>query len=182
MLEPLTNAFLITMLMALLAVAVAQDVRARRIANRLVVVGLVAGLVGHTSLSGAAGFGIGSAGACVGLLCLLPFYIQGGMGAGDVKLMAMCGAFLGPVHVIVAAVASLLVGGVLGVGWFFFWQFSAGQDNATDETRVDSDTLRANQAVAAAPPIPYALAIVAGVLIALMAASDVSLALAKGFS
>lgn len=166
MLEPLTNAFLITMLTALLAVAVAQDVRARRIANRLVVVGLVAGLVGHTSLSGAAGFGIGSAGACVGLLCLLPFYIQGGMGAGDVKLMAMCGAFLGPVHVVVAALASLIVGGALGVGWFFFWQFSAEQDNPAT----------------AAPPIPYALAIVAGVLIALMAAPNVSLALAKGFS
>lgn len=182
MLEPLTNSFLITALMAVLAIAVASDVRERRIANRLVVIGLVAGLVGHTWLSGAAGFGIGSAGACVGLLCLLPFYISGGMGAGDVKLMAMCGAFLGPVHVIVAAVASLLVGGLLGVGWFFFWQFSAGEDNATDATRVDSDTLRATRAAAAAPPIPYALAIVAGVFIALMAAPEVSLALAKGLS
>ena len=78
--------------------------------------------------------------------------------------MAMCGAFLGPVYVVVAAVASLIIGGALGIGWFFFWQFSAGQENP--ETTV--------------PSIPYALAIVAGVLIALVAAPNVGPALAQG--
>ena len=164
MLEPLTNSFLIAFLMALLAIAVTTDVRERRITNRLVVVGLVAGLVGQTWLPGAAGLMIGSAGACVGLLCLLPFYISGGMGAGDVKLMAMCGAFLGPVHVVVAAVASLIIGGALGVGWVFFWLSSASED----------------ELATAVPPIPYALAIAAGALIALMAAPEVGLVLAKG--
>lgn len=164
MLEPLTNSFLITILVVLLLIVVASDLLTHRIANRHVVFGLLAALIGQTWMSGATGFAIGFAGACVGLLCLLPFYISGGMGAGDVKLMAMCGAFLGPVHVVVASAASLIIGGALGVGWFFYWQFSAGEDNPQ----------------ATLPPIPYALAIGAGVLISIVAAPIVGPTLAKG--
>jgi prepilin peptidase CpaA len=55
------------------------------------------------------------AGAGVGLATLLPLYAIGGMGAGDVKLMAGLGAWMGPSLTLGAFVASALAGGVLGL-------------------------------------------------------------------
>jgi len=54
-------------------------------------------------------------GTIVGLVLLLPAYAIGGMGAGDVKLMAMVGAFLGPVSALGAVLTTLVVGGVLAL-------------------------------------------------------------------
>jgi prepilin peptidase CpaA len=55
------------------------------------------------------------AGTGVGLLALLPLYAIGGMGAGDVKLMAGVGAWMGPSLTLGAFVASALVGGLFGL-------------------------------------------------------------------
>lgn len=166
MLDPLTNQSLIVSLLALLAIAVLTDLRDRQIPNLVVVIGLFLGLVGHSWSSGISGFAMGASGACVGLLCLLPFYISGGMGAGDVKLMAMCGAFLGPIHIVVASAASLFVGGLVGIAWAF-WQFSNAGDSQPDS---------GNSA------IPFALAIGVGTFISLQAAPTISIVLEKGMS
>ena len=178
MLEPLTNQYLMAPLLALLTVAVITDTHDRLIPNLLVVIGLVIGIAGHTWLSGVAGFVTATIGACVGLLCLLPFYISGGMGAGDVKLMAVCGAFLGPVHVVVAAVATLLVGGVLGVVWLFRRLISTEPFTSTepDYPQGDADTVAAN------PSIPYAVAIAAGAVVSLKVAPAILLTLGRGIT
>lgn len=55
------------------------------------------------------------AGAAVGLLSLLPLYAIGGMGAGDVKLMAGVGAWLGPVGTGWAFVSTAMAGGLIGL-------------------------------------------------------------------
>jgi prepilin peptidase CpaA len=176
----LSNQVLITVMLALLAIALLSDVRERRIPNQLVVSGLLLGLAGHAWLAGFGGLMFAVSGSLVGLLCLLPFHISGGLGAGDVKLMAMCGAFLGPLQVGMASIASLLVGGVIGVVWAF-WQFSAGdEDCVEDEGR--SSLQAVGQPVALSSAIPYALAIVAGVLIALKAAPILLLTLTGGIS
>jgi prepilin peptidase CpaA len=146
----------------------------------LVVTGLLLGLAGHAWFAGIGGLTIAASGALVGLLCLLPFYISGGMGAGDVKLMAMCGAFLGPLYVAVAAVASLTVGGVLGIAWSF-WHFRT-DDHFEDETHSISVAASAGSQAAAPAAIPYALAIAAGVLISLKAAPIALHALKGGIS
>lgn len=172
MLEPLTNQYLMALLLASLTVAVITDMHHRLIPNLLVVIGLVIGIAGHTWLSGVAGFVTATIGACVGLLCLLPFYISGGMGAGDVKLMAVCGAFLGPVHVVVAAVATLLVGGVLGVVWLFRRPTSTEPDYPQGEANT----------VAVNPTIPYAVAIAAGAVVSLKVAPAIFLALGRGIT
>ena len=56
---------------------------------------VLSGLVFSTCVGGFDGLLAGLTGMCCGLLCLLPLYAVGGMGAGDVKLMAGIGAWLG---------------------------------------------------------------------------------------
>jgi prepilin peptidase CpaA len=55
------------------------------------------------------------AGAVVGLMTLLPLYAIGGMGAGDVKLMAGVGAWIGPSLTMGAFLSSVMVGGLMGL-------------------------------------------------------------------
>ena len=168
MFDPVSNQSLIMIMLALLAIALLSDMRERRIPNQLVIIGLLVGLAGHTWLAGFSGFTFAALGAFVGLLCLLPFYMSGGLGAGDVKLMAMCGAFLGPLQVAVTSVASLLVGGVIGV-LLATWQFSADdEDYVNDDSRSASIPAVGQQTIPAAS-IPYAAAIFAGVLVAIKA-------------
>ena len=55
-------------------------------------------------------------GLALGLALLMPLHMIGGMGAGDVKLLAGVGAWMGPAIVLGSFVVSALVGGVLAVG------------------------------------------------------------------
>lgn len=110
----------------LLALAVWHDVRSHRIPNPLVVSGILLGVAlngllpllaalppGHL---GSLGWGSSLLGVAAGLAVLLPMYLLRALGAGDVKLMAMVGAFVGPEAVLGAAVATLVAGGVLALG------------------------------------------------------------------
>lgn len=112
-------------LAGLLVAAVWHDLRTRRIPNRLVLGGAAAGLAFQALLTPGAGlfsspFGglgllDGLAGLGLGLALLLPMYMLGAMGAGDVKLMAMSGAFLGPHQILGAVLLTLIAGGVLAL-------------------------------------------------------------------
>ena len=51
----------------------------------------------------------------IGFGVFLPMYAAGGMAAGDVKLMAMAGAFLTPHDALWAAFFSLIAGGACGL-------------------------------------------------------------------
>src|SRR3954452_24321367 len=55
------------------------------------------------------------AGTGVGLVCLLPLYAIGGMGAGDVKLMAGVGAWMGPWVTLGAFLWSATVGAAMAL-------------------------------------------------------------------
>jgi prepilin peptidase CpaA len=55
-------------------------------------------------------------GTAVGLAVLLPAYAVGGMGAGDVKLMAGVGAWMWGSVTLAAFAVSALVGGVIAIG------------------------------------------------------------------
>ena len=56
-----------------------------------------------------------AAGWFVGALLFFPFFALGGMGAGDVKLMAALGAWLGPAESVWLALFASIAGGVFGV-------------------------------------------------------------------
>jgi prepilin peptidase CpaA len=108
----------IGLLLSLLVVAAWHDIRSRRIPNALVFPGAVAGVLSNTLLPQEMG-GIGVfdslAGLGLGLVLLLPLYLLRAMGAGDVKLMAMTGAFLGANGVAGAFMYVLLAGGLLAL-------------------------------------------------------------------
>lgn len=109
----------------LLAGAVWQDVRSRRIPNQLVLVGLVLAFALQLVLPAGDGLFVapfGSigllwslAGFGTGLALLLPMYALRALGAGDVKLMAMVGAFVGAWPVAGITLLTLLAGGVLAL-------------------------------------------------------------------
>lgn len=99
-----------------------NDCRSFRIPNRLVAFGIGAGIVVNMLAPVIAGLPGGALGAWraaqgmgVGLAALLPFYCIRVLGAGDVKLMAMIGAFLGPGAVTIIIFMSFLVGGLLSL-------------------------------------------------------------------
>jgi prepilin peptidase CpaA len=113
-------------LVVLLGSAMVCDTRSHRIPNRLVLCGLAAAIVlnavappgdGYFAAVGAGSPGLLSTilGAATGLAVLAPLYLLRAMGAGDVKLMAMTGAFLGPTGAAEAAVLTLALGGVLSL-------------------------------------------------------------------
>jgi len=97
-------------LLTMLAVAIYFDIRTERIPNWLVAAGTVVALTFHAVNSGALGLLTSVGGLSIAMFILLPFYIGGVMGAGDVKLMAAVGAFTG------VQMALLAVGFALGVG------------------------------------------------------------------
>lgn len=105
-------------LMALLLIAAVIDVRTSRIPNWLVFGGALYGLI-YNAVSPMYARDIGVlfalGGMAVGLAALLPAYLFRVMGAGDVKLMTMVGAFLGASATVGAVLATLIAGGVLAI-------------------------------------------------------------------
>lgn len=82
---------------------------------------LILGGWGYSLASqGFEGLGWSLLGTAVGLLLLLPAYAIGGMGAGDVKLLAGVGAWVYATHTFYAFCVSAIVGAVLAVGMVLY--------------------------------------------------------------
>lgn len=103
----------------LLSIAVATDIRANMIPNPLILAGAAVGFLLHGWAAGASGVLAATYGLLVGLVILLPGYLMGFTGAGDAKLMAAVGTFLGPVGVLQAALISIFIGGIIALGFAF---------------------------------------------------------------
>ena len=108
------------------AAATFDDLRRRAIANWINLAGLAAGLIYHAAVGGLAGLGWAAAGAAVGFAVFLIFYCLGGMGAGDLKLMAAFGALLGPSGILVAALLAAPLGALMAAGCLIWrWRLRA---------------------------------------------------------
>lgn len=107
--------FSLATVLLLLAIAVVCDVKSHRIPNWLVFSGALVGLAYHALSS----YGIGAMasvqGLAVGLAAFMPLYLIRAMGAGDVKLMAMVGAYLGPASAFGAVLTVFIAGGILAL-------------------------------------------------------------------
>lgn len=165
------------LLFALLGAAVWHDVRARRIPNAVVFPGMLIAFALHALLPAGQGlFGpqVGSLGLLqslggfgLGLALLLPMYALRLMGAGDVKLLAMVGAFVGAGQILALGLATLLAGGVLALV-FAASQRSLGRlvTNAYHMAMNTAFSALAGTIAAPVPPaqaasgrLPYAIAI-----------------------
>jgi prepilin peptidase CpaA len=101
--------------LALAIVAVAFDVRTRRIPNLLtfgsaILALLVAMVSGGLTATMTAVFAW-----MLGVALFLPVFALGGMGAGDVKLLAALAAWLGPVDAVYMTIFTAMAGGVIGL-------------------------------------------------------------------
>ncbi|MDB5808455.1 MAG: Type prepilin peptidase TadV/CpaA [Betaproteobacteria bacterium] len=109
-------------LLALLLLAAVYDCRSHRIPNWLVASGAVYGLIYTTVappiMHGTVFFPL--SGLAVGFSLFFPLYLLRAMGAGDVKLLAMTGAFLGPLDTFYCALASAIAGGALSLVWILW--------------------------------------------------------------
>jgi prepilin peptidase CpaA len=103
-------------LICLVAQAAVTDLAMRKIPNVLILSGLLLALILHL-LAGQPWAPVTQwlAGCLAGFFLFLPLYLLRGMAAGDVKLMAMVGAFSGPAAALRIAVLSYLIGGVLAL-------------------------------------------------------------------
>jgi prepilin peptidase CpaA len=153
-----------------LIVACISDIRARRIPNKLVATVLVLGvLVSAASDPVMPGLLKALGGVSVGLVVWLPGWLLRMMGAGDVKLFAAAGAWLGPFGALNAALFAAVSGGVLALIWMVAVRGAAGTHRslwsvvAAPRTLLNARTDSTNSREL----VPYSLAITVGVAVQL---------------
>lgn len=155
-------------------VAASTDLVSRRIPNWLVGSGLLAALAVMIWLHGVVTGGAAwLAGAATGFAALLPFYLLRGMAAGDVKLMAMVGAWLGAGATCYVVLATFIVGGIGAVllvairGHLVGLLLNVGAMTPTTQLQLrHAGTPMRSRRVrkASVGSIPYGVAIAAGTL------------------
>jgi prepilin peptidase CpaA len=166
-----------TMLIILLLVAVISDLSEHRIPNMITLFGALIGIGGHLYLGGLQGAAFALGGFALGMACLLPFYVLGGMGAGDVKMMGAIGAFVGPQAALLAVGVALVCGALGALVLLLFAAFSAqhGAHDGTAGKRNNATVTTAGGAFSGAAArrtlktrFPYALALAAGAIASLV--------------
>ena len=96
-------------------VASVFDLHSRRIPNLLTFGAAAAALTVASLTGGLPGAGASLTGWLVATVLWIPIYALGGMGAGDVKLLAAIGAWLGPATAVQVSLYSAIAGGAMAV-------------------------------------------------------------------
>jgi prepilin peptidase CpaA len=114
-LQALAQNWHIWLVSVVLIVAAVIDGRQLKVPNWITFPMIVSGWAYSGLFYGWAGFGWSLAGTAVGLGLLLPAYAIGGMGAGDVKLLAGVGAWVWGLTTLYAFCVSAVFGGIIAV-------------------------------------------------------------------
>jgi len=109
------------MLIIILGIAVATDIRYQKIPNWLTFPVMLAGVILNSVSMGLQGFLFSIGGILVGIMAMIFPYLMGGMGAGDAKLMGAVGGLLGPKEVCIAFLLTALIGGIYALGMLAYY-------------------------------------------------------------
>lgn len=160
-------------LVGVLAVATVTDLRSRKIYNWLTFPAMAAGLILNGIMSGWAGIQSSLIGFLVGAFVFaVGFFLNSAnMGAGDVKLMAAIGLWLGFPATVAAVLYVTVIGGILAFATvlifgkplkmaknLYWWM--AGLIMPGGKAAIDPGD-------SAGPPLPYGVSIALGTLLAL---------------
>ncbi|MEH7501323.1 prepilin peptidase [Neobacillus drentensis] len=107
---------IIIVLVAILIISFITDIRKRKILNSVTFPSIIFAFLYYLITQGLEGFFFSGKGFLVGLCLLIIPYILGGMGAGDVKLMAAIGALMGTSFVFYSFIYTALIGGSIALG------------------------------------------------------------------
>jgi prepilin peptidase CpaA len=135
------NTWPVLLLCALLILAAAIDLWKLKVPNWLTYPMIFSGWISGVASSGWEGLGASVALSFFGLALLLPLYAIGGMGAGDVKMQAGFGAWIGAIYglgdgfwiVLYGFCLAAVLGGVIALG-MMFWRgdFFQNRKNVAD--------------------------------------------------
>jgi prepilin peptidase CpaA len=109
----MTISYLVALAIGLAACV--TDIRSRRIPNVLTFSAAVAALFFHTLTGQSAGFLRSVEGWFIGAAIFFVPFVLGGLGAGDVKLLAALGAWVGPLDVLWIGLYTGIAGGLLAL-------------------------------------------------------------------
>ena len=112
--------FFLTCAFAFALAGAVKDVRGGRIPNWLTYSGILAALVFRGFLAGFPGLKAGVLGMLTGGGLFVILFFLGGMGGGDVKLMAAASAWAGSAQVVNLLIATVIAGGILAVLYMVF--------------------------------------------------------------
>ncbi|MBL4952122.1 prepilin peptidase [Neobacillus sp. YIM B02564] len=96
-------------------ISVYTDIKERKIPNVLIGIGLLVGCITQLSLYGPSGLWEGVLGLLTAFFLTILFYILGGLGAGDVKLLMVIGLLSDPLTVFSVFFWVAMTGGVLSI-------------------------------------------------------------------
>ncbi|WP_017754553.1 A24 family peptidase [Calidifontibacillus oryziterrae] len=102
-------------LIIVLLICIVTDLKERKIYNKVIFPALLLAFLYQAMTGGWNGLQSAFFGFLVGLGVLLIPYLLGGMGAGDVKLLALIGALKGTVFVLNTAIYMALIGGIIAL-------------------------------------------------------------------
>lgn len=91
------------------------DYSQRRVPNRLNLTLILAGFLAQGVYFGMAGIGSGILGLVLGFGLLIVPWLMHGMGAGDVKLLAAIGVWLGPMLTLYSFCVGVAIGGIVAI-------------------------------------------------------------------
>jgi prepilin peptidase CpaA len=163
MIEPIVMVSLVVVLVS----AMCTDIRSSRIPNWITLTAMGFALFLHAWFDGVPGALFSLGGLVTGLGLFLFFYLSGGIGAGDVKLMAAVGAMVGPYGALMSSLLAILVGGVYALGAMIYeWGIlTTGQKLAFTVKTALLPGDKASQNLALPFRLRYGAAIVGGTIL-----------------